>query len=93
MIDDALGSAPVAPGWLVLDLLGVSRVHPVAKGMLDAHVVELVSRGIAVAVVARDRHSRLASSAEFREREDAIAWCEDALLQQCAVNRHATGMA
>ena len=92
-IDDTLGSDAVAPRWLVLDLLRVTRVHPVAKRMLDAQLVELASRRIATAVVGHHPHGRPAPGAEFREREDAIAWCEDALLQQCAMNRHATGMA
>jgi glutaminase len=76
--------SPARPGgarWLVLDVQGVSRLHPVAARMLDATVLELGSRGVVVAVGDPHRRGLLPHAAvELPSPEAALEWCEDALL-------------
>ncbi len=83
-IDHALlRRSPDRPRWLVLDLLKVTRVQPFAASMLDACLADLLGRGIVVAVVVQSgRHVIATATAEFCEEDEAIGWCEDALLER-----------
>ncbi|QSQ26682.1 glutaminase A [Pyxidicoccus parkwayensis] len=77
----SLGALPGKARWLVLELEGVTRLHPIAARMLDAAVAELGGRGIAV--VTGDVHRRGLlphASVEHASVEEAQEECEDALL-------------
>jgi glutaminase len=90
-IDDALTPDAHAKEWLVLDLLRVTRLHPVAREMLDAHLTSLLERGIAVAAVVRHGQRVLPSAVEFHELEQAIAWCEEGVLERYRREPRAAG--
>ncbi|MCY1023482.1 glutaminase A [Pyxidicoccus sp. MSG2] len=78
----SLGTVPAGARWRVLDLQGVSRLHPGAARMLDAAVLELGSRGVVVAVGDPHRRGLLPHAAvELPSPEEALEWCEDALLE------------
>jgi glutaminase len=74
--------ALVPPGqqWLVLDLRRVTRLHPAAAHMLDAHLAHLLAHGVVIAIVQPDDRLLLPSIGEFESCDEAVAWCEDALL-------------
>ncbi|MFP2924357.1 glutaminase A [Pyxidicoccus sp. 3LG] len=77
------GAGPAGARWLVLDLDGVSRLHPIAARLLDAAVMELQGRGIVVALGDAHRRGLLRqASVELPSAEEAIEWCEDALLDR-----------
>jgi glutaminase len=69
--------APSVPAWLVLDLQRVTRLHPAAAHMLDAHLTHLVAQAVVVALVQPDDHVLLPAANEFATRDEAITWCED----------------
>ncbi len=87
VILQSLSAVPAArPGsarWLVLDVQGISRLHPVAARMLDAAVLELGTRGIVVVVGDGHRRGLLPhATVELPSPEEALEWCEDALLDR-----------
>jgi glutaminase len=77
-IEQAL--AGPASQWLVLDLQRVTRLHPAAAHLLDAHLTHLLAHDVAVAIVQPLGRLLLPSTSEFNEPDEAVAWCEDALL-------------
>jgi glutaminase len=79
-IEQALPSHMPGAGWLVLDLQRVTRLHPAAAHLLAAHLTQLLAHDVAVTVVQPAERLRLPATGEFDERDDAVAWCEDALL-------------
>jgi glutaminase len=66
--------------WLVLDLHRVGRAEPVAVDLLGTLVDELRGRGIATAVSTEDGESPVVAEAAFRSLDEALEWCEDALI-------------
>jgi glutaminase len=66
--------------WLVLDLRRVTRLHPAATHMLDAHLTHLLAHDVFIAIVQPDERLLLPAAGEFDNCDDAVAWCEDALL-------------
>jgi hypothetical protein len=58
----------------------VTRLHPAAAHLLAAHLTQLLAHDVAVTVVQPAERLRLPATGEFDERDDAVAWCEDALL-------------
>ena len=75
-LDEALGDDPLALAGLLLDLHRVTRVHHVAERMLDVALVELVERGLPVAIVQQDGIAeRISASVRFASRDAAHAWC------------------
>lgn len=70
--------------WLVLDLRRVTRLHPAAAHMLDAHLAHLLAHDVFIAVAQPDERLLLPASGEFDTCAEAVAWCEDALLARRA---------
>jgi len=68
--------------WLVLDLHRLGRAEPVAVDLLDTLVGELRERGVGTAVAAEDGESPVIAEASFRSLDEALEWCEDALIAQ-----------
>lgn len=69
--------------WLILDLHRVVRAEPVAVNLLDALARELREHGVTTVVAAGDGRSPLASTeAAFASLDEALEWCEDALVAE-----------
>ncbi|MCP2337144.1 glutaminase A [Actinomadura rupiterrae] len=67
--------------WLILDLHRVARTEPVAVNLLDTLVRELGEHGVTTVVAAEGARSPLASAeAAFASLDEALEWCEDALV-------------
>lgn len=69
--------------WLVLDLHRVTRLQPVAANILRALVFELADHGVVLALA--DDENRVtvdAAAVPFSSLDEALAWCEDALLAE-----------
>lgn len=63
---------------LVLDLRAVTRVWPIASGLLSAVVGDLAAAGLVLAVLG-DALPELPDTRRFDQLADAVAWCEQAL--------------
>src|SRR5262249_49591192 len=83
---DALGTGGQELGWLALDLQRVTRLRPVAAGMLERTLRNpALSRTTIVAAGANGNlvpGLRIEGSMETSSLEEALEWCEDALLQR-----------
>ncbi|HEY2794110.1 MAG TPA: glutaminase A [Micromonosporaceae bacterium] len=67
--------------WVVLDLDRVGRLHPVAKRLLDTLAARLDEADVTIVVVDGSERGLLFYPAQqFTSRNEALAWCEDALL-------------
>jgi anti-anti-sigma regulatory factor len=66
---------------LLLDLDLVSRMRPVAAGLLTAGVADLAQNGVRTAA-AGPTAGEVAGVHRFARPADALAWCEDALLAE-----------
>lgn len=75
--------------WLVLDLRRVTRLHPAAAHMLDAHLTHLLAHDVFIAVVQPGERLLLPATGEFDDCDEAVAWCEDALLARRAGSHQA----
>jgi glutaminase len=73
--------------WLVLDLRRVTRLHPAALHMLDAHLTHLLAHDVCIAIVQPEDRLLLPATGEFDNCDEAVAWCEDGLLARRAA-RH-----
>jgi glutaminase len=76
------GVAPAQPGWLVLDLAEVLGIRPPARVMLVAALERVTAAGHRLSVVGAEGDGLLAASVPHGDREQAVAWAEDALLHE-----------
>jgi glutaminase len=68
--------------WIILDLDRAGLLHPVAKRLLDTLAERLDEAGVTMVVVDGSSRGLLSYPAQqFTTRNEALAWCEDALLR------------
>jgi glutaminase len=79
VLTDLLALPAAGARLLLLDLELVTRVHPVAAGLLAAAVEDLAGAGVRTAVAAAPA-GELTGARAFERAADALAWCQDALL-------------
>jgi glutaminase len=69
--------------WIVLDLDRVGRLHPVAERLLDTLASRLADAGVTTVVTDRSSRGLLSyPDRQFVTRDEALTWCEDALLRR-----------
>ena len=72
-----------ATRWLVIDLHRVTRLQPVAATILRALLGELIEHGMVLALAGpRDQVPGDGATGHFATLDEAVAWCEDALLAE-----------